>query len=213
MTRKIDMTGRRFGRLIVVAEAGRNKHRAVMWLCRCDCGTESTVRAQYLRSGHTTSCGCWKREVPGTWSLKHGQSKTRLYRIWRNMIRRTTEPDFPDYPNYGARGIAVCPEWRESFEAFARDMGPTHQDDRTLDRIDNGGNYELANCRWATAIEQGRNRRSNRLLTFEGQTMPVTAWAERTGISDSAIRSRLKSGWPIERALTTPAQVRRTRCA
>lgn len=209
MSQKIDMTGRRFGRLLVIAEAGRNKHRAVMWRCRCDCGAESIVRAQYLRSGHTTSCGCWKREVPGTWTLKHGQSNSRLYKIWRNMVRRTTDPNFPDYPNYGGRGITVCQEWRESFEAFARDMGPTHRNDLTLDRIDNEGSYEPDNCRWATAIEQARNKRSNRLITFDGKTMPVSAWAEHTGISGPAIRYRLHNGWPVERALTVPAQKRR----
>lgn len=208
MTPKINMTGQRFGRLLVIAEAGRDD-RKVTWLCRCDCGNESTVRGSYLRSGHTTSCGCWKREVPGTWSLKHGQSNTRLYKIWRGMVRRTTEPNYPDYPHYGGRGITVCAEWRESFEAFARDMGPSYRDDLTLDRIDNNGNYEPSNCRWATSTEQARNKRSNRLLTFNGKTMPISAWAEHLAISDTAIRSRLHHGWPVERALTTPVQIRR----
>lgn len=207
MTPKIELAGQRFGRLLVIAEAGR-QDRKVTWLCRCDCGNESTVLGVNLRAGHTTSCGCWKREVPGTWSLKHGQSKSRLYKIWRNMVRRTTDPNFPDYHNYGGRGITVCQEWRESFEAFARDMGPTHQADRTIDRINNDGNYEPDNCRWATALEQGRNKRNNRLLTFNGQTMPVSAWVEQTGISKGAIQGRLRAGWPVDRVLTEPEQSR-----
>lgn len=209
MTPKIDLTGQRFGRLLVVADAGR-KDRKVMWLCRCDCGTETTVRSYYLRSGHTTSCGCYGRERVIEASSKHGQSKSRLYKTWRSMVRRATEPTYPDYPSYGGRGIGICDEWR-SFEVFARDMGPTYREGLTLDRIDNDGNYEPSNCRWATAIEQARNKRSNRLLTFNGKTMPMSAWAERTGISRNAIQSRIDSGWPVGRALTQPVQKRTRR--
>lgn len=211
MTPKIDLAGQRFRRLLVISEAGRNQYKAVLWLCRCDCGNESTTTTYLLRSGKATSCGCWKREVPGTWSLKHGQSKTRLYKTWRSMVRRVTEPTYPDYPHYGGRGISVCDQWRVSFEAFARDMGPTYSEGLTLDRIDNDGNYEPGNCRWATAIEQARNKRTNRLLTFNGKTMPVSAWAEHTGIGRSAIESRLRNGWSVERALTVPTQKRTPR--
>lgn len=207
MTPKTDLTGQRFSRLLVIAEAGR-KDRKVMWLCRCDCGNETTVRAYYLRSGHTTSCGCYNRERIVEGNRTHGQSDTRLYKTWRSMVRRATEPTYPDYPQYGGRGISVCDEWRESFEAFARDMGPTYSEGLTLDRINNNGNYEPGNCRWATATEQARNKRSNRLLTFNGKTMPMSAWAEHTGIRRNAIQSRLGNGWSVERALTEPVQAR-----
>ncbi|MFB6873719.1 hypothetical protein [Streptomyces sp. NPDC056323] len=209
MTPKINLTGQRFGRLVVIAEAGR-QDRKVTWLCRCDCGTESTVRGANLRSGHTTSCGCWKRERIVEASRTHGQSSSRLYKIWRGMVRRTSDPNNPDYARYGGRGISVCEDWRKSFEAFARDMGK-RPEGMTLDRIDNDGNYEPSNCRWSTATEQARNKRSNRLLTYAGQTLPISVWAEHTGIRGHTISSRIRCGWSVERALTVPPQKRRVR--
>lgn len=211
MTPKNDLTGQRFGRLLVIEETGRNKHNAVMWLCRCDCGTEKAVRAYGLRSGKTRSCGCYNREKIVQSTKTHGLSHQPIHTAWRNMNRRTSEPTYPGYHLYGGRGISVCAEWRESFEAFVRDMGPSHSDGLTLDRIDVNGNYEPTNCRWATPLEQGRNKRNNRLLTFRGETMPLSAWAERVGVHHTVIRARLRNGWPVERALTAPAPKRRKR--
>jgi hypothetical protein len=206
MPPKVDLTGKTFGRLTVVEEAGRSNAGKVLWRCTCECGNETVVVGGDLRSGRTTSCGCGIREATVARSRTHGQSGTRLYRIWCAMITRTTNPNFDRYADYGGRGITVCPEWRESFEAFVRDMGPSYADHLTIDRVDVDGNYEPGNCRWATYKEQARNTRRNRYLTFRGRTKAVAEWAEVLGLKPQAVIDRLDdSGWSVERALTTGA--------
>lgn len=199
-----DLTGQRFNRLVVVEYRGRTpsgKHS--LWFCRCDCGNELTTRAGDLKSGNTKSCGCWQRDASIRFATKHGQYGTPLYTCWVNMIKRTTEPNNPTYKHYGGRGITVCPAWRESFEAFAADMGPSFREDLTLDRIDVNGHYEPANCRWATRTVQARNKRNNFVVTWHGQTMVLAEWAELLGLKYDTLRMRLRQyGWPAERALT-----------
>lgn len=131
-------------------------------------------------------------------------SYSQEYTSWHQMLRRCTDPEYLSFRNYGGRGISVCASWVGSFDAFIRDVGlrptPKHQ----LDRIDNNDNYEPGNCRWATKREQARNRRTNRFLTFNGETLTVVAWAERIGLSKDTLRSRLNSGWSLPDALTVP---------
>lgn len=127
-----------------------------------------------------------------------------LYKIWEAMIRRCENPRDISYDNYGGRGIRVCPRWRASFADFLADMGerptPAHQ----IDRRKTNGDYEPENCHWATRLEQMRNTRHSRVLTFGGETLCVAEWAARTGISDKAIYNRIEQGWSVERMLTTP---------
>lgn len=125
-----------------------------------------------------------------------------MYRRWSNIIQRTTNPGHPDYANYGGRGITVCSEWRGSFEAFSRDMSPGYSTGLELDRIDNDGSYDKDNCRWVTRTEQNRNRRNSVMLTFRGRTMNASAWAKALGLNGATVRSRLRTGWSVERALT-----------
>lgn len=206
MPPKVDLTGKTFGRLAVIAEAGRSNTGKVLWRCRCECGNETTVIGGDLRSGRTASCGCGIRAATVARSRTHGQSRTRLHRIWCAMITRTTNPNFSRYADYGGRGIAVCSEWRSSFEDFVRDMGATYADGLTIDRIDVNGNYEPGNCRWATPTEQARNTRRNRHLTFWGQTKTVAEWNQLLGLKPGVVLSRVdECGWTIERALTTGA--------
>jgi hypothetical protein len=199
MHNALNLTGQRFGRLIAISRAitpvGTRKGPA-MWTARCDCGKSITTRAISLKSGNTTSCGCSR--------TKHGQARTGLYRLWSAMIARCERPTAKSYKDYGARGISVCPRWRGSFEAFAEDMGPRPSPSHTLDRIDPNRGYEPGNVRWATWVQQGRNKRSNRLLTVDGVTMTLTEWSERTGIGVTTIRERIRRGWSVSRAVTEP---------
>lgn len=201
-----DLTGQRCSRLTVLNEAGRSKDRKILWLCRCDCGTQSIVSGKRLRNGESKSCGCLAAEVLAARNHKHGQVGTRLYRIWKGMMTRCTNPTDRNFQKYGARGIAVCDRWK-SFESFYEDMADGYADHLTLDRIDAKGNYEPGNCRWATQIEQQRNRTNNRLITYQGATKSLAEWCEQLGLSYRVVIQRLGYGWSVERAFTAPVRV------
>lgn len=191
--RIIEMIGRHFSRLLVVAEAGRNR-KEVQWRCRCDCGKESVIPGYRLRSGHTRSCGCLGR---------HGMSHTREYGTWGNMIDRCERASHASSAYYSERGIRVCERWRSSFEAFYEDMG-VHPPGLSLDRIDNDGNYEPGNCRWATSYEQNHNRRNSIVITVSGETRTLSEWIEERKLNACTVRSRIRRGWNLARAVTTP---------
>lgn len=201
MTKKLDLLGQRFTRWIVIAPAAADRHGRTRWLCRCDCGTERAVDAVNLRKGLSPSCGCKKKDNNRERLTTHGLSKTRLHRIWANMIQRCHSEQNPSYPRYGGRGISVCNEWRYSFEAFIRDMGHPPEG-QSIDRVDNNRGYEPGNCRWATVKEQAANRRSSRLITHNGKTLPLIEWARMLGLHHMTISDRIARGWPLERALS-----------
>lgn len=205
--RFIDLTGQRFVRWIVLIFSRMDCRKKAVWLCRCDCGVEREVASGELRKGKSRSCGCLCRELARA-RCTHGMRNTPEWRVWINMIQRCTNPKHNSYPDYGGRGIKVCQRWLgpDGFANFYADMGPRPSRNYEIDRINNDGNYEPTNCRWATRKEQTRNQRNNRLLTHQGRTMCLTAWAEEVGISKNVLHGRLSYGWPLERALVEPVR-------
>lgn len=203
----IDLSGKRFHRLVVIAPAGKSKNNSFLFLCRCDCGIEVVKRATHLQRGEVKSCGCFRREdsrLRGCKMKKHGMCFTPTYESWSAMKFRCTNPNHVAFPQYGGRGIKICPQWNK-FENFLADMGE-RPNGKTLDRIDANGDYTPENCRWATRKEQSRNIRTNHVLTFLGQTLTLAEWSERTGFNYTTLKERLRRGWTTERTLTSPCK-------
>lgn len=194
--------GERYGRLVIVRELDKRDRRGQrMFLCKCDCGNHSKVRLLGLRNNAIQSCGCISRER----STKHRACGTPTYLSWEKMKARCTNANAPDYDRYGGRGIHVCDRWMSSFENFLEDMGERPKA-TSLDRINNSGDYDPDNCRWASRRQQGSNMRSNRFVTFRGETLCLSEWARRTGMDKSLLRGRLERGWSVEDALTKPVR-------
>lgn len=168
-----DLTGRRFGMLTVISRAD-NRGTQVMWNCLCDCGSISIACGNNLRRGSTRSCGCQCK--------KHGKKGTRLYSIWGGMKARCYRPTHMWYKRYGGRGIRVCDEWKNDFQAFYEwAMANGYSDELTLDRIDINKGYSPDNCRWATQITQKNNRSNNVLIEINGKTQTLGEWAAEKG--------------------------------
>lgn len=206
---KAHLEGQRFGFLTVVKENGRNKDGDVLWLCKCDCGNEHTVKSVNLIHGYVKSCGCKRGEMISQKTTKHGLHKSKLYHIWRGMKNRCYNPKHEHYYLYGERGITICEEWDKDFMQFY-EWATTHgfREDLTIDRIDNNKGYSPENCRWATPKEQQRNRRVTVFLNYKGERKPLAEWAEIKGINRKALEHRIRVGWPTEKALETPVNHR-----
>jgi hypothetical protein len=205
---RLDNTGQRFGRLTALAFLRATPQGDSLWLCQCDCGNTTHVRAGALRSGHIRSCGCLKIEMVRLSHLSHGQAGTKLYKVWSEMKRRCFNPHDTGYDFYGGRGITVSESWQQFQPFYDWAMASGYREGLTIDRIDNDGNYEPGNCRWIPMAAQQRNSRRNHLLTFEGKTLPLVEWAETRGLSRYTLSTRLARHWPVEKALTQPVGVR-----
>lgn len=203
-----DLSGQRFGRLTVVKRAANTSRGGARWECRCDCGTDRVVASNNILSGISRSCGCLARELVADACRARrivGEHQKREYEAWSRMKARCSDPSGKSWARYGGRGITVSSEWEHDFAAFYRDMGPSPSTLHSIDRIDNDGNYERGNCRWATRDVQNNNTSRNRIVIFEGESHTVSIWAKRIGIIPSLLCWRLNR-WPIERAMTAPTR-------
>jgi len=208
-------------RLTVLAKIYRIKNgkKLAFYRCACSCGKVKEIYKGSVDMGLTRSCGCLHRQMAslsGIASRKHGDStcggkrhEAPEYNTWRAMLKRCHSPGTHNYPYYGAVGVSVWPEWRSSYVAFLGYVGRKPSPIHSLDRYPNGsGNYEPGNVRWATPIEQGRNRKNNRTLEVDGTTKVASEWAEQVGVSRRLIYDRLKLGWTAKQAIFSPLRKR-----
>lgn len=208
-----NITNQRFGRLVALGPIGRIHPKGnFIWLCQCDCENKTSVRGAHLLNGAIRSCGCLRSETTTNRSTTHGMTKEPIHAVWQTMIQRCTNPNNKDYKYYGGRGIQVCREWQESFIAFydhVSELTNYSEKGYSIDRIDNSLGYSPSNVRWATVAKQATNkrlRRDARILTLNGKTQSLAAWAKEVGLSIQLISYRLSHGWSIERSLITPAR-------
>ena len=201
--------GQRFGKWTILKDvASGSSNSTGRYLCECDCGTVREVASYSLRMGLSSSCRCHM-----TGNTRHGLCRHPLFRVWGGMKERCYRPSSNSFQYYGAKGIAVCDAWRIDFRSFYR-WAVTHGYRRglTIERIDNDGNYEPSNCRWATTKEQARNCRRNHLVTYQGKTLPIVVWCDELGLKYDVIKQRLtKLKWTPKRAFTTPVRTLRIR--
>lgn len=210
MGKYIDLTGQRFGRLIAIERVGKDNQRRTLWLCKCDCGNKIVTRIASLRNGTTKSCSCLQKEITRKRSTIHGLAGNhaycpRLYRIWKNMKTRCYNPKPYKYKNHGGRGIIVCKEWLKYMPFHEWAMSHAYEKHLTIERIDNNGNYEPSNCRWATYKEQSLNSRQNHLITYNRETKTLYEWAKICNMKYKTLSSRLLDyGWSVKKAIETP---------
>lgn len=182
--------GQKYGRLTVTGFV--HKGKKWYWECTCECGNSIITQAYLVRNGHTSSCGCLQRERASEASLVHGQTNSRLYRIYNGMKNRCYNQKQQSYENYGGRGITICEEWLKSFTAFEEwSLSHGYADDLSIDRIDNNGDYSPKNCRWVTRTEQNENTRRNHLVTIGDRTQPLSAWVRERGLNYHTVSFRI----------------------
>ena len=206
---RIDLSGRKFGRLAVLKIHG-HKGKRLTYECLCDCGKTHVAVGENLRDGTTKSCGCYRREITSPFrngrhiGFKHGfagrSTQHPLYNIWAGIMDRCHNQSARDYYLYGGRGISVCERWKH-IENFIADMGDRHYG-RSIDRINNDGNYEPRNCRWATIKQQSNNRRTNHILKFKGKSQTMQAWSEEIGVNKNTLYGRTRKGWSMKKILS-----------
>lgn len=197
-------------RLTILGEPFAWKRGRAAVTCLCTCGTRKTVLLSDLKGGKVLSCWCLHRERAarmGKANATHGESASGPeYKAWRSMLDRCCRASHKHFDRYGGRGISVCQEWRDDYLAFLEHIGRRPSSQHSLDRIWNDGNYEPGNVRWATDQQQNRNRSGVVHLEYQGICLPVAEWADRTGIDQATIKSRLRRGWWASQALEIPPE-------
>jgi len=191
--RALEIAGQRFNKLTVIKK-GSNKNGKARWICRCDCGTMSTIITSQIINGHTKTCGCARGGVK-----THGLTNTSEYVIWCAIVQRTTNPKCKAYYSYGGRGIDLCERWRE-FKNFYKDMGP-RPEFYTVERMDNNKGYSPSNCKWDTRKSQARNTRRNRYITIDNITKSLAEWHEESPVCKGTFYNRKRRGFSDKEAL------------
>ena len=206
----INLVGKKFGRLLVIEKAeSLNGH--TRWLCKCDCGKECVVHGTSLKTGNTTSCGCYKTENARKLYSGVRQNNKKLYGVWNGIKQRCTNENNKSYKNYGGRGIKMDDEWASNYESFYNwAMRSGYQDGMEIDRIDNDGNYCESNCRFVKRDIQANNKCNVKLYTINGVTKSLPQWCREYGQEYYLVRQRVyKLGWSIKDALTIPKHIRK----
>ena len=202
---KNDLTGRRFGRLLVIAESGRDKHKNVTWLCRCSCGKEVVKTSGNLVTGHTLSCGCLASERTSIANTKHGEYGSELYMRWAAMLGRCRSAN----QNYGGRGISVCVDWAD-FSKFRRwAISNGYRKGLSIERKDVNGNYEPENCEWIAPERQQNNTRRSNWQVIDGREITLADLSRETGVPYKVLHNRImRLGWDVKRAISEPINMR-----
>ena len=201
MGKKIDLTGKHIGHLVVVSESGTDNHGHIAWKCRCSCGNTKVISGMSLRNGDTRSCGC----LQITSVSSHGLSKTRIAKIHDGIVQRCDNTNCKDYDNYGGRGIKMHLPWRKSVKEFSDwAFVNGYKENLFIDRIDNSGDYEPGNCRFVTITENNRNKRNNVYYTNNstGETKCASEWSYHLGGGRALVHKRIKAGWDVQKAIT-----------
>lgn len=209
--RYAELSGKRFGKLLVLYRVNQTEDgdHAPLWKCQCDCGNTVKVKSGNLMSGKTNSCGCIRREktsLLGRSRRIYSATEKRLHSIWIDMLRRCENPSNKDFHNYGARGITVFNEWHtfEAFKVWSFENG--YASGLSIDRINVDGGYSPSNCRWATVMEQANNKRNTRFVNYNGEKISIANLAKKKNISYPTLLARIKAGWNVEDAVSKPVR-------
>jgi len=197
------MTGTQTTRWTVIRESGFDKHGFRKILCQCKCGEKRTILKSSFVTGRSMSCGCLQKEIARSRFTKHGEHGSRTYRCWDHMIQRCENRKNTRWVDYGGRGISVCERWHD-FRSFLTDMGECPSD-HSIDRINNDGNYEPGNCRWANIFQQSQNTRRNVFLELNGERKTISEWSRCSGLAEGVLRYRADKKWPADLILSIPS--------
>lgn len=202
MSKKLDLVGKKYGRLLVISESPHSKNQPTRWLCKCDCGNETVVFGVNIKRGLTQSCGCFNKERIRSIFTTHGATaggrETPEYKAWCHIKDRCYNEKNKQFKDWGGRGIKMCDRWKDSFDNFLSDMGLKPSKKHSIDRFpNNDGDYEPSNCRWGTSKEQNGSRRNNVIIEYNGECLVQRDWSKRLGVCEHTINRYINKGKSI----------------